>query len=98
MYTAWYIDNNLFIENLEAINKTADLLQKNGLVLKVEVDVYDYLSCKIKYYENKKKAWLGQSYQMENLQMKFREQDKGRQYYVTPGMPNFLIVRPTNDM
>ena len=98
MYTAWYIDNNLFIENLEAINKTADLLQKNGLVLKVEVDVYDYLSCKIKYSENKKKAWLGQSYQMENLQMKFREQDKGRQYYVAPGMPNFLIVRPTNDM
>ena len=62
MYIALYIDDNLLIGNPKAIEEAIELLQKNGLILKVEDDLHDYLSCEIKFLDDDKKERLRQPY------------------------------------
>ena len=59
-----------------AIDRTIVELKKKGLVLKIEDDFHDYLSCEIVFSEDRKKAWLGQPHLTQklekNLEMKLR--------------------------
>ena len=48
------------IGHLSAIDAAIKDLKQHGLVLKVEDDFHDYLSCEIVFSEGRKKAWLGQ--------------------------------------
>ena len=57
----------------------------------------DYLSCKIKFSNNKKHAWLGQPHLIKNLENKFGGLVNDNQSHKTPGTPKFLIVRPTEE-
>ena len=54
----------------------------------------DYLSCKIKLAENKKRARLGQLHLIKNMEKKFVELVQDVWSHKTPGTPKFLIVRP----
>ena len=54
-----YVDDNLLVGHPAAIDEAIQQLRDNGLVLKVEDDLTDYLSCHIKLSEDKKRAWLG---------------------------------------
>ncbi len=44
---AIYVDDNLIVGHPKAIEDTIDQLKKNGLVVKVEVDLRDYSSWEI---------------------------------------------------
>ena len=88
-----YVDDNLLIGNPKAIDETIAQLREKGLVLKVENDLHDYLSCEIVFSDDKKKAWLGQPYLISKLELLFNDEVKGLQKYKTPGTPSAHQVR-----
>ena len=57
----------------------------------------DYLSCKIKFSKDKKRAWLGQPHLIKNMKKKFYKCVQDVWSHKSPGMPKFLIVRPVID-
>ena len=59
-YAALYLNNILIIGEMEAIYDNVEALKSNLLVLNVMDGLQDYLSSKIKFSEDKKRAWLGQ--------------------------------------
>ena len=61
--------------------------------MKVEDDLSNYLSCKIIFDKEKKKAWLGQPHLIKNLETKFGASVNGLQRYGTPGTPGQGIRR-----
>ena len=73
------------------------LLLKDRLVLKTLEGLQNYLSCKVRFSKDEKRAWIGQPNLIENLNKKFCNQVKKVQSYKTPGIPKFLIVRPMVD-
>ena len=56
VYVIFHIDDNLLICCPEAIKKTVEQFQKNGLALKVVDRLQDYLPCDIMFSDNKKKG------------------------------------------
>ena len=54
-YVTLYIDDNLMIGYMATIDNTIEALKNKGLVLKIE-GLQDYLSCKIKFSQGKKRA------------------------------------------
>ena len=88
-----YVDDNLMIGHLSAIDAAIKDLKQHGLVLKVEDDFHDYLSCEIVFSEGRKKAWLGQPHLISNLEQKFGDMVKNRRTYKTPGTPSLSLVR-----
>ena len=54
-----YLDDNLIIGNILAIDDTIEALKSKGLVLKIVEGLQKYLSC---ISDDKKRAWLGQSH------------------------------------
>ena len=59
VYIALYKDDNLMEFDVEAIDDAILALKYNGLILKVMEELQDYLSCKITFSKDKKRAWLG---------------------------------------
>ena len=59
------------VGNVEAIDDAITALKNNGLELKVMEGLQDYLSCKIKFSNDKKSAWLGQPHLIKKLVKKF---------------------------
>ena len=88
-----YVDDNLMIGHSEAIEETITQLKENGLVLKVENELTDYLSCKIKFTGDNTRAWLGQPHLIANLEKKFGDKVKNLRVYKTPGTPGVHQVR-----
>ena len=90
VYVALYIDDNL--------DRWRNFgVKKQRAVLKVVEGLQGYLSCEIKFSENKKRAWLAQSHLIENLKNKFKNLIEDVRSHKTPGTPKFLIVRPTEE-
>ena len=58
VYVALYVDNNLMVGDVEAIDEGIAALKENGLVLKIVEGLQDYLSCGVRFSINKKRAWL----------------------------------------
>ena len=69
VHVAFSVGDNLMVRNPEAIDEVVELLQENGLVLKVVNGLQDYISCEIRFSQNMKKAWLGEPYLLESLKM-----------------------------
>ena len=67
VYIALYIDDNLMAGNTEAIDDAITVLKKKGLVLKAVEVLQHYLSCKIKFSMDKKRAWLRQPHLIKNF-------------------------------
>ena len=76
VFIAIYVDDNLLVGDADAIQETINYLKKEGLVLKIEDDLKDYLSCEVRFLEDKKRAWLGQPHLIKNLKAKFGNQVK----------------------
>ena len=55
-----YVEDNLIISDVAAIYDAIAAQKSNGLVLKMVEGLQDYLSCKIKFFDDKKRAWLRQ--------------------------------------
>ena len=54
-----YVDNNLMVGDVAAIDDVIKAKKSNGLVLKVLEGLHDDLSFKIKFSKNKNRTWLG---------------------------------------
>ena len=54
-----------------AIDDAIESLKSKELVLKIVKGLQDYLSYEIKFSDDKKRAWLGQSHLMKKLEKKF---------------------------
>ena len=67
------------------------------LVLKIENNLKDYLSCEVKFSKDMKKAWLGQPHLIKNLEAKFGDRVRDMREYKTAGTPGFQILR-TDDV
>ena len=46
------------VGNIAAINNAIGALKSKGLILKIMEGLQDYLSCEIKFSNNKKHTWL----------------------------------------
>ena len=71
LYAALYVDNNLMIQDIAIIDGAIKALKSKGLVLKIMEGLQDYLSCKIKFSKDKKRAWLEQQHVIKNMEKKF---------------------------
>ena len=58
----------------------------------------NYLSCKIKFSDDKKHTWLGQPHIIKNLENKFGGLINKVWSHKIPGTPKFQIVRPTEEI
>ena len=94
VYIALYIDDNLMIGNMATIDNTIEALKNKGLVLKIVEGLQDYLFCKTKFSDDKKRTWLGQSHLMKNKKKKFGKHMQNIWSYKPQGTPKFLTVRP----
>ena len=92
-YIVLYVDNNLMIGNVAAIDNATEGLKNKGLVLKIVEGLQDYLSCKIKFSEDKKRAWLRHLHLIKNMEKQFGKLVQDVWSHKTPGTPKFLIVR-----
>lgn len=97
VYIALYVDDNLLVGHPEAIDDAIQQMKKHGLILKIEDDLKDYLSCEVQFSEDKKKAWLGQPHLISNLKEKFGDYVKKLREYKTPGTPGLNMIRNTDD-
>jgi hypothetical protein len=88
-----YVDNNLIIGHPEAVDHTIDQLRKNNLMLKIENNLHDYLSCEIVLSDDRTKTWLGQPHLISNLEKKYGETVQKLYNYLTPGTPRLHQVR-----
>ena len=77
----------------KAIKDAIKEMKKFGLVLKIEDDLKDNLSCEIKFSADRKQAWLGQPHLISNLEKKFGDQVKGLRKYKTPGTPELNMAK-----
>jgi len=62
-----------------------------------EESMGDYLSCEVKFNEDKTRAWLGQPHMIKKIEKVFGEKVARLREYKTPGTPGFGIVRPKDD-
>ena len=76
----------------EVIDEAVELNQNKRSALKVVGRLHDYLSCKVKFAEDRKKAWPGQLYVMESLEKKVGALVMKVQSYKNSGMRNFLFL------
>ena len=85
-----YVDDNLIIGHPEAVDDTIDQLRKNNLMLKVEDNLHDYLSCEIKFSDDNQSNLGGQPHLISKLKI-FGNKVKD-QGYKTPGTPNSHMI------
>ena len=98
VYIALYVDNNLMVGNIATIHDVIKALKSKGLVLKIVEGLQDNFSCKIKFFDDKRHAWLGHPHQIKNLENKFGGLVNDIWSHKTPGTPKFLIIRPTEEI
>ena len=98
VFVAIYVDDNLVVGHKKAVDRTITQLREEGLVLKVEDNLHDYLSCDICFPQDRKRAWLGQPHLISNLAKTFGDEVKGLMKYLTPGTPSLRQTRETNEL
>jgi hypothetical protein len=87
VFIGLYVDDNLFIGHPTAINDLIGKLRNHGLILKVEDNLKDYLSCKINFSCNMKQSWLDQLHLISNLEKHFGDRVSKLRVYKTHGTP-----------
>ena len=97
VFIAIYVDDNLIVGKEASVDKVIKELEENGLVLKVETSLHDYLSCDVNFSQDRKQAWLGQPHLISNLERTFGEEVKGLRKYLTPGTPSLRQIRETDE-
>ena len=63
----------------------------------MENELTDYLSCEIKFSNDKKKAWSGKPHLIANLDKKFGDKVKNMRVYKTPVTPGVHQVRELDE-
>ena len=97
LIVAIYVDDCYVIGTEKSISKFIVDIQAAGFKIKVEDKPTDYLSCEIKFDEKKTCAWLGQPHLIKKMERNFSELVKGNYRYLTPGTPNYNVIRPQSE-
>jgi hypothetical protein len=71
VYVACYMYDIFAVGHREAIKEVVDLIKAQGLNVKVQDELTDYLSCNVLFNCNKSIAWLGQPHLIKNIERKF---------------------------
>ena len=80
------------VGDIATIDDAIEALKSKGLALKIVEGLQYYLSCNIKFSNDKKHAWLGQPHLIKNLENKFGGLVNHIQSHKTPGTPKFLLL------
>jgi len=91
-----HVDDGLACGKLQELLKFFKEL-KALLKLTMEESMGDYLSCEVKFNEDKTRAWLGQPHMIKKIETAFGEKVSRLREYLTPGTPGFGVVRPKDD-
>ena len=97
VFIAIYVNDCLCIRDDDAIKEVIDKIKDEGLKLKIENNLEDYLNCHIVFSKDKTKAWLGQPELIERIEKKFGRIVKNMKEYGTPGMLGMSISRIFGD-
>ena len=98
IYIALHVDDNLMVGNIAMINDAIEALRSKGLIQKIVEGLQYYLSCKIKFSNNKNHAWLGQHHLTKNLENKVGGLVNHILSHKNHSNPKFLITRPTEEI
>jgi hypothetical protein len=79
------------VGSAEGLKYTRQSLEQKGLILKVEENVTDYLSCQLLFNKTKTMAWLGQPHLFKKMEKSYRHLITRNNNFKTPGTPNFNI-------
>jgi len=91
------VDDNFCIRQKLALKSFVKDLKQQGLTVKVSEKLMDYLSCSIKFSNDKKQAWIGQLHLIAKFREKFGHLVRDMQSYHTPGMPGQRVVKVQED-
>lgn len=89
----FYIDDNCWFGPREEIKKVIAGLRDMGYIIKETENLHDYLSCKINFSEDGKRACITQPHLIKNLEKNFGEEVSSMPQYKTPGTPSFKVFR-----
>jgi len=67
VFASIYIDDNFCVGNTKALKTFVEDLKKQGLTVKVSEKLTDYLSCLIKFSQDRKSTWVGQPHLIAKL-------------------------------
>jgi len=81
------------VGHTKALKTFVEDLKKQGLMVKVLEKLTNYLSCMIKFSQDRKSAWVGQPHLIAKLQEKFGYLVTKMQSYCTPGTPGQRVVK-----
>ena len=93
VFMAIYVDDCLCVGDDDAIDEVIKKIKQEGLKLKIEANLEDYLNCQIVFSEDKRRAWLGQPDITDRIVKKFGKMVEELKEYGTPGTPNMGIIR-----
>ena len=88
-----YIDDCFWIGKRKVIIEEVEAIKAMGYVVTVSEDLRDYLSCKLNFSNDNKRACLTQPHLIKHMEEKFGEDIKKMMIYKTPGTPNFRVIK-----
>ena len=91
-----HVDDGLECGKLQELLKFFKEL-KALLKLTMEESMGDYLSCEVKFNEDKTREWLGKPHMIKKIEKEFGEKVSQLREYLTPGTPGFGVVQPKDD-
>ena len=97
IFIGLYVDDCLCIGETKALELLEMKLEENGLTLKTERELTDYLSCDVKFNKDKTKAILRQPHLLKTLRDDFWNMVKDLPVYRTPGSPGQGLIRGDED-
>ena len=92
-----YVDDNFCIGHTKALRQMLKEIVLHGLNITVETKFTDYLSCEIKFSDDKTKAWIGQPHMVKKIEATFGTEVSGLQKYRTPGTPGQGLIKAQTD-
>jgi hypothetical protein len=98
VYVACYVDEIFVAAHEEAIKETIELIKGQGVNVKVEDKLTNYLSSNIVFNHGKSIDWLRQPHDLiKSLERKFGSLVEQLQTYCTPGTPGNGVVYPKEE-
>ena len=87
-----YIDDGYFQGDKPAMDQMIEQLRAEGIKLKVEDSMEDYLSCQVLFSKDGKRGWLGQPHMVKKLLNSFGDDIQGLRKTKTPGTPSLILT------
>jgi len=97
VHIAIYVDDCFCCGDMEEIEQVIEDMKNSGFKLKIEKELSDYLSCKLLFSKDKKKAWIGQPHLLKKIETSFGNELEKIRSYKSPAAPGMGIVKADED-